>query len=67
MTDDSKPYKVICVSMYHRDIEDLKAKVDELKRLGWTKANRSHLIRLALAMLDESDIASIAETHGRSQ
>jgi hypothetical protein len=45
-------YKVICISMYTRDIEDLDAKVAELKRRGWTKANKSQLIRLALAQVD---------------
>jgi hypothetical protein len=45
-------YKVICISMYTRDIEELDAKVSELKRRGWTKANKSQLIRLALAQLD---------------
>ncbi len=45
-------YKVICISMYNRDIEELEAKVAELKRRGWTKANKSHLIRLALSQLD---------------
>ena len=45
-------YKVICISMYTRDIEELEAKVSELKRRGWTKANKSHLIRLALSQLD---------------
>ena len=29
-------YKVICISMYTRDIEELEAKVAELKRRGWT-------------------------------
>lgn len=45
-------YKVICISLYTRDLEELDAKVHELKRRGWTKANKSHLIRLALAQLD---------------
>ncbi|MCE9573956.1 MAG: hypothetical protein K8W52_12475 [Deltaproteobacteria bacterium] len=45
-------YKVICISMYTRDLEELDAKVAELKRRGWTKANKSQLIRLALASLD---------------
>ena len=45
-------YKVICISMYTQDIEDLEAKVGELKKRGWTKANKSHLIRLALSQLD---------------
>ena len=45
-------YKVICISMYTRDIEELEAKVAELKKRGWTKANKSQLIRLALSQLD---------------
>lgn len=45
-------YKVICISMYTRDIDELEAKVSELKRRGWTKANKSQLIRLALSQLD---------------
>jgi hypothetical protein len=45
-------YKVICISMYTRDLEELEVKVAELKRRGWTKANKSQLIRLALAALD---------------
>ena len=45
-------YKVICISMYTRDIEDLDAKVAELKKRGWTKANKSQLIRLALSQID---------------
>ncbi|HMG21925.1 MAG TPA: hypothetical protein VK607_11425 [Kofleriaceae bacterium] len=45
-------YKVICISMYTRDIEELEAKVAELKRRGWTKANKSQLIRLALSQVD---------------
>ncbi len=45
-------YKVICISMYTRDLEDLDAKVAGLKRRGWTKANKSQLIRLALSQID---------------
>lgn len=50
--DKPTHYKVICISMYTRDLEELEAKVAELKRRGWTKANKSQLIRLALATLD---------------
>src|SRR6188474_3704574 len=51
---EAKPthYKVICISMYTRDLEDLDAKVAELKRRGWTKASKSQLIRLALSQID---------------
>jgi hypothetical protein len=50
--DKPTHYKVICISMYTRDIEELEAKVAELKRRGWTKANKSQLIRLALSQID---------------
>jgi hypothetical protein len=45
-------YKVVCISLYTRDIENLEAKVAELKRRGHTKANKSQLIRYALNQLD---------------
>lgn len=45
-------YKVICISMYTKDLEELDAKVAELKKRGWTKASKSLLIRLALDQLD---------------
>ena len=51
-------YKVICISMYTRDIEELDAKVAELKRRGWTKASKSQLIRLALAQVDLDKLAT---------
>jgi hypothetical protein len=50
--DKPTHYKVICISMYTQDLAELDAKVAELKQRGWTKANKSHLIRLALAQLD---------------
>jgi hypothetical protein len=45
-------YKVICISLYNRDLEHLDGLVDELKARGLTKANRSALIRVALEQLD---------------
>jgi hypothetical protein len=45
-------YKVICISLYKRDLERLDELVDELKARGITKANRSALIRVALDQLD---------------
>lgn len=45
-------YKVICISMYTKDLERLDELVDELKNRGMTKANRSALIRVALEQLD---------------
>ncbi len=45
-------YKVICISMYTEDLSKLDAMVDALKARGLTKANRSALIRYALAGVD---------------
>ncbi len=45
-------YKVICISMYTDDLEQLDRMVKELKSRGLTKANRSALIRQALLQLD---------------
>lgn len=45
-------YKVICISLYNEDLARLDGMVDELKRRGFTKANRSALIRFALEQAD---------------
>jgi len=45
-------YKVICISMYTDALEGLDAMVRELKSRGYTKANRSALIRHALTCVD---------------
>jgi len=45
-------YKVICISLYTRDLDRLDDLVDQLKARGLTKANRSALIRVALDQLD---------------
>ena len=45
-------YKVICISMYTRDLDQLDTMVEQLKTRGLTKANRSALIRFALAQVD---------------
>lgn len=45
-------YKVICISLYTKDLERLDGFVEELKARGLTKANRSALIRVALEQLD---------------
>jgi hypothetical protein len=41
-------YKVVSISLYQEDIERLEAMVKELKSRGYTKANKSQLIRFAL-------------------
>lgn len=55
---EDKPlhYKVICISMYNQDLERLDGMVDELKKRGFTKANRSALIRFALEQADLSKV-----------
>ena len=50
--DKPSHYKVICISMYTKDLERLDQLVDELKARGLTKANRSALIRAALDQVD---------------
>jgi hypothetical protein len=45
-------YKVICISMYTKDLAHLDELVGELKARGFTKANRSALIRAALDQVD---------------
>ena len=45
-------YKVICISMYTKDLKRLDDMVDTLKARGMTKANRSALIRYALGEVD---------------
>ena len=44
-------YKVICISLYTKDLEQLDRLVEELKSRGMTKANRSAVIRVALDQL----------------
>jgi hypothetical protein len=51
-TEKPAHYKVICISMYNRDLEQLDEMVEKLKARGLTKANRSALIRFALAQVD---------------
>jgi hypothetical protein len=51
-SDKPTHYKVICISMYTRDLARLDALVDDLKARGMTKASRSALIRAALDQVD---------------
>jgi len=49
-------YKIVSISLYNEDIERLNEMVRELKRRGHYKANKSQLIRYALANLDLDEI-----------
>ena len=54
--DKPTHYKVICISMYTDDLERLDEMVETLKSRGLTKANRSALIRYALANVKLEDV-----------
>lgn len=45
-------YKVVSISLYVEDIERLNDLVRELKKRGHYKANKSQIIRHALAQID---------------
>ena len=49
-------YKICCISLYNEDIDLLDEMVAELKRRGHTKANKSMVIRYALAQVNLDDI-----------
>jgi hypothetical protein len=54
--DKPTHYKVVCISLYTEDIAHLEELVAELKRRGHSKANKSQLIRAALAQVDLAKI-----------
>ncbi|HEY3357158.1 MAG TPA: hypothetical protein VGQ83_28165 [Polyangia bacterium] len=45
-------YKIVCISLYNEDIARLEELVAELRRRGFSKANKSQLIRFALDTVD---------------
>ncbi len=51
---EEKPthYKVICISMYTDTLDKLDGMVKDLKKRGYTKANRSALLRHALELVN---------------
>lgn len=55
-TEKPTHYKVICISMYTDDLARLDGMVEELKKRGLTKANRSALIRHALSLVDLDEV-----------
>lgn len=58
-------YKIMCHSMYIKDLDELERKVVLLKQHGWARANRSHLIRIALSRLSDEELAVIASEQRR--
>lgn len=53
-------YKVVSISLYKEDIERLEQMVRELKRRGHHKANKSQLIRQALAQVDLDRVGNLS-------
>jgi hypothetical protein len=53
---DQKPHKPVCISMYLDDIALTEQMIAGLKRDGFTRMNRSRLIRLALEQFDASKL-----------
>lgn len=49
-------YRMVTISMYTRDIDALTARIKALKLKGFSKANRSLLIRIALDKLSDADV-----------
>lgn len=47
-------YKIVCLSLYNEDIERLEGLVADLKSRGFTKANKSAVVRFALDSVDIS-------------
>lgn len=52
MPEPRDNYKSICISLYNEDLKRLDVMVEDLKRRGIMRANRSALIRYALAAVD---------------
>lgn len=49
-------YKIVSISLYNEDIEAIDALVAQWKQRGYPKANRSALIRYAIAQIDAADL-----------
>lgn len=57
-------YRSVCISAYTSDIDAWDAKVAQARALGFTSANRSSLIRLAMAKLDLSSVSALERVMG---
>lgn len=51
-----KPYKVIAISLYLRDLCEVDAKVYQLQLSGFRTMNRSRLIRIALKRISVIEV-----------
>jgi hypothetical protein len=50
-------YKVICISLYNDDLALLDRVVKDLKKRGFTKANRSAVLRAAMQQFDPTKVS----------
>ena len=51
-----KTYRLLCFSLYHEDVALLEKLVAELRKRGVTRANKSMVVRAALAQLDVTKV-----------
>jgi hypothetical protein len=52
-------YKIVCISLYTPDITRLNEQVAALRQRGYTRVNKSQLIRMALELLDLDQVAML--------
>jgi hypothetical protein len=50
-----RPFRVITVSIYEKDLARWDRLIAELRKRGYTSANRSALVRYAMRQLDLDD------------
>ncbi|MBL8678435.1 MAG: hypothetical protein JNK05_04685 [Myxococcales bacterium] len=55
--DRPEHYKVICISFYNEDLALLDRVVKDLKKRGFTKANRSAVLRAAMQQFDPAKVS----------
>lgn len=59
----TRPYTRLCISFYDDDLDRLDDQVAKLKAAGYTKVNRSMLLRVAMAVFDPSLLAVELQDH----
>jgi len=53
VADTSKRYRIVAISLYSKEVAEADRVTEILRRAGWPKANRSLVVREALARLFE--------------
>lgn len=49
-------FKVVCISLYPRDLQRMERLVTELRNRGHERMSRSKLIRMAIAQFDADNV-----------